>query len=187
MLCGLTILVGVSLALAPDKLDPLDVRERWRGVAFGVLAGLGQGGGAVISRKAYALAKAGGFSVDGFTAAYERIWGGIIVAGSAYALLRLRESSKEREAEWPNFKAASSWMTLNASAGPVLGVSCYQWALGSVPTGVVLPIVALTPLVILPFSRWVEKEKPTARSLAGGVLAVGAVMVLVWLRNRAVS
>ncbi len=187
LICGAAILAGVCLAIAPGKLAPIDVRERWRGVAFGVVAGLGQGGGAVLSRKAYALAKAGGVSVDGFSAAYERIWGGIIVAGSGYLLLKWRENREERAREWPNFKKASSWMTLNAVAGPVLGVSCYQLALGSIPTGVVLPIVALTPLVILPFSRWVENEKPTARSLAGGVIAVGAVVALVWLRNRAAS
>ena len=45
-------------------------------------------------------------------------------------------------------------------------------------SGVVLPIVALTPLVIIPFSRYVEGERPTLRSLAGGVVAVVGVVVL---------
>ena len=67
-------------------------------------------------------------------------------------------------------------MLANGLSGPALGVSCYQWALKTTPTGVVLPIVALTPLVIVPFSHYIEGERPTWRSLSGGVLAVlGAV------------
>jgi hypothetical protein len=31
--------------------------------------------------------------------------------------------------------------------GPTLGVTCFQWALATTPSGIVLPIVALTPLV----------------------------------------
>jgi drug/metabolite transporter (DMT)-like permease len=45
-------------------------------------------------------------------------------------------------------------------------------ALKTTPTGVVLPIVAITPLVIIPFSYHLEGERPTVRSLAGGAVAV---------------
>ena len=65
-------------------------------------------------------------------------------------------------------------------AGPALGVSCYQWALQTTKTGVVLPIVAITPLVIIPFSRYLEGERPTARSLAGGLVAVLGAVALAW-------
>jgi drug/metabolite transporter (DMT)-like permease len=66
---------------------------------------------------------------------------------------------------------------INSIAGPALGVGCFQWALATRGTGVVLPIVALTPLVIIPFSMWFEKERPTRRSLLGGLIAVsGAVL-----------
>jgi drug/metabolite transporter (DMT)-like permease len=69
-------------------------------------------------------------------------------------------------------------VVVNALAGPALGVGCYQWALMQAKSGVVLPIVALTPLVIIPFSGYVEGDKPTVRSLLGGVIAViGAVLL----------
>jgi drug/metabolite transporter (DMT)-like permease len=67
---------------------------------------------------------------------------------------------------------------MNAISGPALGVGCYQWALSQRPAGVVLPIVALTPLVIIPFSRYVEGERPRKRSLAGGAIAVVGVFLL---------
>ncbi len=69
-------------------------------------------------------------------------------------------------------------MAANAISGSALGVSCFQWALKTTPTGIVLPIVATTPLVIIPFSRYIEGERPTARSLWGGVVAVIGAVVL---------
>lgn len=84
------------------------------------------------------------------------------------------------------------WVVMNAISGPAVGVGCYQWALARHGTGVVLPIVALTPLVIIPFSRYVEGEQPRKRSLAGGFIAVIGVFLLVggtdllrrWLETR---
>ena len=43
--------------------------------------GFGQGYGAVLSRKAYAVAAAAGNRVDGGTAAYQRILGGLVNYG----------------------------------------------------------------------------------------------------------
>jgi len=67
-------------------------------------------------------------------------------------------------------------VVLNSLAGPTLGVGCYQWALATEPSGIVLPIVATLPIAVIPFAYLLEGERPTARSLAGGLLAVlGAV------------
>lgn len=41
-----------------------------------------------------------------------------------------------------------------------------------------LPIVALTPLVVIPFAQKFEGEKPTRRSLIGGVVAVAGTIAL---------
>jgi len=70
---------------------------------------------------------------------------------------RLPEAEKWRRV-WP-------WILANAFAGQTLGVSCYQWALKTTPTGVVLAIVATTPLVVIPFARIVEGEKIETRSV----------------------
>ena len=67
---------------------------------------------------------------------------------------------------------------LNGLVGPALGVSCFQWALMSTSTGIVLPIVAITPLVIIPFAHRMEGERPSARSVLGGVVAVVGAVIL---------
>lgn len=190
MFGGLT-LTGVALALAPGHQKPESIREWRKGILFGVIAGLGQGGGAVLSRKAYAIAATTGQDVSGITAAFERIWGGVIVAALAYGLWRWHsstvvESSKKTDRAG-GFRSVAPWLILNSITGPVLGVACYQHALRSIPIGVVLPVVALTPLVILPFSMKLEGERPTPRSLLGALLAVGGVFGLLWVRGKLIA
>jgi drug/metabolite transporter (DMT)-like permease len=48
----------------------------------------------------------------------------------------------------------------------------------------VLPIVALTPLVIIPFSYHLEGERPSRRSLLGGALAVCGAAGLGWVAGH---
>ncbi len=84
ILWSAVILVGVCLALAPAHHLKITPGMRWMGTLFGVLAAAGQGLGAVVSRKAYQVAAGTGIAVDGGTAAYQRLIGGIAVAGRAH-------------------------------------------------------------------------------------------------------
>lgn len=175
---GAVILLGVAVALMPTPRQPPLVRIRPAGFLFGFLAAVGQGLGAVVSRRAYEAAALAGQSTDGITAAYQRTLGGLAIT-AAYFLVRawLR---RDRDRPVPTASAPRTrryaWVVANALAGAVLGVSCYQWALATTPSGVVLPIVATTPLVIIPFSYLIEGDRPSRRSLVGGAIAVvGAV------------
>ena len=78
--CSVLILGGVAVALAPSRANPPRVPVKLAGVIFGILSALGQGLGAVLSRKAYDLTKAAGQTIDGMTATYQRILGGLHVA-----------------------------------------------------------------------------------------------------------
>src|SRR5206468_6876730 len=91
MVSGLVILAGVALALAPGKHPPLVRRELIRGLLFGLLASFCQALGAVLSRKAFTVAKLAAESIDGITAAYQRILGGVAV-GAIFLLLMKRDS-----------------------------------------------------------------------------------------------
>jgi drug/metabolite transporter (DMT)-like permease len=42
--------------------------------------------------------------------------------------------------------------------------------------------VACTPLVIIPLSYWLENERPTRRSLLGGIIAVAGCIALALAR-----
>jgi drug/metabolite transporter (DMT)-like permease len=75
-------------------------------------------------------------------------------------------------------RTAIPWVILNGLAGPTVGVGLYQWALRSTPSGLVLPITATTPLLVIPFTYWLDGDRPSRRSLAGGLVAVLGVVAL---------
>jgi drug/metabolite transporter (DMT)-like permease len=181
ILCGTITLAGVALALWPDSRTETVRGRRLAGTVFGIVAAVGQAGGAVITRKAYAVSQQAHFDIDGGTAAFQRIIGGISLTIVALLLFQLFKRSKDRAAppamrSSRPWRQASPWVLANSLAGPAIGVACYQWALSIAPTGVVLPIVALTPLAVMPLTFFLEGERPGIQSLIGGVIAVlGAV------------
>ncbi|MCL4178388.1 MAG: DMT family transporter [Verrucomicrobia bacterium] len=191
LLAGLVILAGVAIAVAPREHLHLPRRALMIGLLLGVVAALGQGLGAVISRKAYAMVELNGGSVDGMTAAYQRILGGLLfTAPYALAMLtrdrwRAREGAIIDSAVPAGSRPGRSiwiWVVVNSLAGPTVGVGCYQWALATQPSGVVLPIVATTPIAVIPFAYLVEGDRPSLRSVVGGIVAVGGAIALTLIR-----
>ena len=188
LLCGAVILAGVGVAVAPEPRRPVaphppspeEARRRREGVLFGGLAAVGQAGGAVISRKAYFLTHGAGGQIDGGTAAYQRALGGLAIVTAAYLASRHGPRSSPRPAA--PWRAAWPWIVVNALVGATIGVSFYQRALATTPSAIVLPIVALTPLIVVPLAFVLEHERPSLRSLLGGALAVAAAAALARLR-----
>jgi drug/metabolite transporter (DMT)-like permease len=189
IVCGLATLAGVVVALTPGEHLKLGAREFAWGLSSGLVAAFCQGCGAVLSRRAFEVARWAGEDVNGLMAAYWRILGGIAATACCVLLWKRREFAEllaarlggRRSGGIPvdgRWREAWYWIVLTGLAGPMLGVSCFQWALKSAPTGIVLPIVAITPIVIIPFARYVEGERPTLRSLAGGAVAVGGAVAL---------
>lgn len=193
ILAGTVILAGVAVAVAPDSRAPAPRRGFGVGIACGVFAALGQGLGAVVSRKAYEVIAEGGQHVDGMTAAYQRILGGLLLGTVPMLWFWARERVQRRERRRPVSvdptagsrapgRRVAFWVLLNALAGPTLGVGCYQWALATTPSGVVLPIVATLPIAVIPFAYWLEGDRPTLRSVVGGLIAVAGAVVLALLK-----
>jgi drug/metabolite transporter (DMT)-like permease len=182
-----TILTGVVWALAPGKHLKARKTVLAAGISFSLLAALGNGVGAVISRKAYAVAAQAHQDIDGATAAYQRLIGGLFVAGVSLLIVKRREivaqlsqTALPRLPELEKWRRVWPWILANAFAGQTLGVTCYQWAFKTTPTGLVLAVVATTPLVVMPFASKLEGDKIEARSMIGGLIAVvGAILLIV--------
>ena len=105
-----------------------------------------------------------------------------MITAPIYTLRALIQRERRPENAAPPRAHRFLWILANALCGPVIGVSCYQWALATTPSGLVLPIVATTPLVIIPFSYLLERERPSRRSLAGGAIAVAGAVALTLAR-----
>src|SRR5439155_16305402 len=130
----------------------------------------------VLSRKAYQVAIAAGQHIDGGTAAYQRIIGGLGLVIAFFILLQVKNRNEDRaQRDWQH---AWPWIVTHTLTGPTVGVSCYQWALATTPSGIVLPIIATTPLLVIPFAYFIEHDCPHVRSLIGGAVAVAGAVAL---------
>jgi drug/metabolite transporter (DMT)-like permease len=188
---GATILAGVALALAPGEHLTMTRRQLRAGILFSILGAFGNGFGAVLSREAYAVAEKAHQNIGAPTAAYQRLVGGLLVAGACLLAVvwhRSRNAAASLPGAGPSraerWRLAWPWMVANAVAGQTIGVSCYQWALKTTKTGLVLAIVSTVPLIIMPFSSLIEGEKMSRRSICGGVLAVMGAIILVTVTHN---
>ncbi len=184
-----TILAGVAVALAPGRHLNIKRGVMLAGVFHGLLAAFGNGAGALLSRKAYSIAAAARQYIDGATAAYQRLIGGLFVAAICLLVVKRREVAAQVTDPAParlpaleKWRRAWPWVLLNGFAGQTLGVTCYQWALRTTPTGLVLAVVATTPLVVIPRAHAFEGEAVHRRSVIGGLIAVAGAMWLVLVR-----
>lgn len=171
---------GVTIGLLPQSMPrgpnpgpsgAHRLRGDWTaGLVWAILSAIGQGAGAVISRKAFATAALWHETADPGTAAFQRALGGVAIAALALAIVALRRTEPARDP-----KRAPGWVACNALTGPVLGVTCYQWALRTTPAGIVQPIVAAAPLLTVPFALLLEGQCPRPAYYAGALLAVAGV------------
>ncbi len=211
-LAGAVVLSGVALALMPEAMhrdssgrlvNPLFTA----GVIWGVLAGFGQGVGASFSRFAHGFAEHEQVRLTGMGEAFQRASGGVVIALLAWVLMRWwhRRPNRPRPAAatptgtatdptgqtaptvrpipWRTPRRAWWWLVGAALFGPVIGVSCFQWALHTAPSAVVLIIVATSPLLVIPLARWLEQDRPRPIALLGSVIAVLGLAFLLSVRS----
>jgi len=140
-----------------------------RGVFFGVLAGLGQAVGLVLSKQGMS----GSFSpfqanAIRMLAATIFIWLWAFMEGQTSATIEtVRKQPK-----------VLGLLALGALVGPVLGVSASLLAVQHAEVGVASTLMALSPVIVLPISYFVFKEKIGWQGVAGTVLAIIGVAVL---------
>jgi drug/metabolite transporter (DMT)-like permease len=178
-LASLVILTGVGLALLAGH----GKEGRWHpgslpGIVAALGAGFGQGCGAALSRHAQAVAVLEGTVLDGVAQAFVRT-----LPGTAFSLLVWLIASQVRPSVWPARVAPSAWRWLVAAAlfGPVLGVSCFQWALSLQTSVVVLSITATAPVLIMPMAAVVDRDRPPRLAVVGALVAVAGVIALLWV------
>jgi len=140
-----------------------------RGVFFGVLAGLGQAVGLVLSKQGM-FGEFSPFQANAIrmVAAVLFTWIWTFGEGKAGAtIIALREKPR-----------VIGLIALGALVGPLLGVSASLLAVQHAEIGVASTLMALPPVIVLPISYFVFKEKIGWQAIAGTVLAIAGVAVL---------
>ena len=69
-------------------------------------------------------------------------------------------------------------IALGALVGPLLGVSASLFAVQHAEIGVASTLMALPPVIVLPISYFVFKEKIGWQAIAGTILAIIGVAIL---------
>ena len=86
--------------------------------------------------------------------------------------------------KWPEIRSAFkdtkalSIVTVGAVFGPFVGVTLSMVALQHTATGIVSSITSLTPVLIIPLSILVFKEKVIAKEILGAFISIAGVVLL---------
>ena len=145
------------------------------GVALALLGAVGQAGGLVLSK--IGLGEVKGFGIGKYDAAPAtqiRIIAGIAGFVVIFTVLRW----------WPRVAAAvkhrggMGLAALGAAVGPFIGVTLSLVAVRNAQTGVAATIMAISPIILIPASAIIHKERITWRAVSGAVLAIGGVAML---------
>ena len=170
-------IIGIALALAgiawvvlshEEPAGTPDGRTR-RGVIFGILAALGQAVGLVFSKQGMT----GDFSP--FQANAIRMLAAVLFIWVLAALERKAASTFKDLQGKPR---VIGLIALGAFVGPVLGVVSSLFAIQNTEIGVASTLIALTPVILLPVSYFVFKEKIRWQAILGTMLAIAGVAVL---------
>jgi drug/metabolite transporter (DMT)-like permease len=140
-----------------------------RGVLFGILSALGQATGYVFSKQGMA----GDFSP--FQANVIRM------LAAALALWLMAAFQKEIGSTLQTLRqnpSAIKLLVLGAFIGPVLGVTASLLAVQHAEVGVASVLTSLSPILLLPVSYFVFKERIGWQAIAGTLLAMSGVFLL---------
>jgi len=138
------------------------------GVALAFLGAVGQAGGLV-------LGKLGMEHVDSpLTATHIRVTGGL----GGFIVLFLCLGWFPRVWRALRHGRAMALTGGGALMGPFLGVSLLMAAIRLIPTGLAQTFVALTPVLIIPFSIWLHGEHVSRRAILGALLAFAGIGIL---------
>ena len=86
--------------------------------------------------------------------------------------------------KWPEMRKALSHrqamglISLGAALGPFIGVSSSLLALQHAPAGIVSSLSSLSPVLIIPFSVLIWKEKVLPKEILGALISIAGVILL---------
>lgn len=154
------------------------------GVALATVGALCQAGGLLLSKQGmgHTAGVDGGGTISPQAATYVRMSFAAIGVLPMLAVSRLWLRPRSRSSIVS--RSDSRWSTglaftfAGAVAGPYLGVWLSLVAVNHAPVGVAQTLLSLTPIFILPFAVWINKERVTLRAIVGAVIAVGGAALL---------
>lgn len=160
---------GIALVILTRNPENNMVRFSYplRGVIYAFIGALGQAFGLVFS-------KFGMGSYNPFAATQIRIIAAII----GFALvITITKRWKNVYSAFTDTQAIKS-ISIGSLFGPFIGVSLGLLAVQHAPTGIVSTITSITPILIIPLSIIIFKEKVLVREIVGAIITLGGISLL---------
>jgi len=163
-------LSGIAWVIASHEEEPGSVHGNLRmGIIFGVLGALFQALGLVLSKQGmYDDFPPFRANLIRIIVATITIWIWAALEGKAGKTL---EVLREKPKAW-------GLLALGSLVGPFLGVSMSLLAVQHAEVGVASTLMALPPVIVLPISYFIFKEKIGWQAVVGTILAIAGVAVL---------
>jgi drug/metabolite transporter (DMT)-like permease len=160
---------GITLAIftRPDSSGKIKLNYPLRGIFFAFIGAIGQAVGLVLS-------KYGMGSYNAISASHIRIIAG--VAGYALIILALRKTGLVRAALKDN--KGMRFIALGSFFGPFLGITGSLIAVKYTDTGIAATIMAIVPILIIPPSIILFKQKFSWLEIIGALISVTGVVLM---------
>ena len=143
-------------------------------LALGVLLGLTGAAGQALGLVAAKQGLAGDFSALSGTVIR------MIVATAVIWLLASIQGQVRSTVQALSDRQARFWIVGGSFIGPFVGVWLSLIAVRAAPVGIASTLMGLSPILLIPFDRWVLNHSITVRSIAGTVVAlIGAAILFV--------
>lgn len=161
-------LSGIVLVVLGKKENgngKIGLQYNTRGLLYAFLGAIGQSAGLVMSKTG--VLEAG----DPFMATQIRLYAGIVGFVLLITWLRRWKPVMQTVQDKKSFGVIS----IGAFFGPFLGISFSLLAVQYTNPGIVQTIASITPVLIIPFAIFVNKEKVSARDFVGALVAVAGI------------
>lgn len=156
-------LIGIAIVILVkgDKKGSIELSHPLKGILFAVGGAIGQALGLILS-------KFGMADYDAFSATQIRVIAGIL----GFAIIFTLRKNWGSVIKAVNQRKAMFVLTIGAVFGPFIGVSLSLVSIQHTNPGVASTIMAITPVLIIPFSIFIHKEKVTIKEAMGAFLTI---------------
>ena len=171
---GILVTISGIAWVVSEKNKGLDAvkKERPRGYVLGIVLGIGGAVGQAVGLLFSRIGLEGGYSA--ITANHVRVTFSVLVIG----VITLVQGKMQRDIAKMKNKKALLEITGGTLTGPVFGVILSLVAIAYTHIGVASTLMSLSPVLLIPVSHIMFKERVTLRSVMGTIIALIGVVFL---------